>query len=332
MKKLKALILTDHSNHSSENSLYALTTELVSHQNVKDVYIASRKTESNASFFSGKLVRDISCTKVDTAFRFFESKHPLDAQTETITLGSFDFVWLRLPPPLSKEFLTFLESIFSDCIIINSPSAIYDTGSKAFLMNFTDVCPPMRICNSLKDIIKFGLKFPIVLKPFREYGGKGIVKINGSIVSEGSNTLTLEEFKSQYQQNPVDYLAVKYLKNVRKGDKRIIVINGEILGASLRLPAEGSWICNVAMGGSSHEAEVTIEEVEMINTIDPLLNSLGIIMYGIDTLVGDDGKRVLSEINTTSIGGLPQIAELNGKPLVKRGIDLIVNNVLNRLK
>jgi glutathione synthase len=144
--------------------------------------------------------------------------------------------------------------------------------------------------------------------------------------------MTLQDFAVQYERQPITYLAVRYLKNVRQGDKRIIVIDGQVMGASLRLPAEQSWICNVAMGGSSHYTEVAPEEIEIIQSIDPMLSSNGVVMYGVDTLVGDDGKRVLSEINTTSIGGLPQIAQLTGEPIVRRGIDLIVKNVLNRMQ
>ena len=131
---------------------------------------------------------------------------------------------------------------------------------------------------------------------------------------------------------PSKYLAVKYLKNVKKGDKRIVVIDGVIMGASLRLPPEDSWICNVSMGGSSNYSEVLPEEIEIVNAINPLLSAKGIVMYGVDTLVDDNNRRILSEINTTSIGGLPQIAKLSNKPMVERGIDLIVKYVLNRLK
>jgi len=77
------------------------------------------------------------------------------------------------------------------------------------------------------------------------------------------------------------------------------------------------------MGGSSNLAEVEAEERRIVEAINPILSKMGIVMYGLDTLVGDDGKRVLSEINTTSIGGLPQIAALKKLPLVEEAIDLI---------
>lgn len=329
---MKVLILTDHSNHSSENSLYELSRELFFHDAVEKVDIASRKTVENSPFFSCQLVTDIYTTTIDSSFLFDANDHPLEKKISQSLLSEYDFVWLRLPPPLSKNFLDYLDIAFSNKVIINNPQAIYETGSKAFLMNFKEVCPPMKICESLDDILDFSQAFPIVIKPFREYGGKGILKIDGDQVSNAKERFTMEQFANIYGNSPSNYLAVKYLKNVKKGDKRIVVINGEIMGASLRLPPEDSWICNVSMGGSSNFSEITNEEREIVTAIDPLLSSKGIVMYGVDTLVDDNNRRILSEINTTSIGGLPQIGKLSNKPMVKIGIDLIVKYVLNRLK
>ena len=142
-------------------------------------------------------------------------------------------------------------------------------------------------------------------------------------MSIGNDQITFEAFAAAYAQNPMDYLAVKFLKNVKQGDKRIVVVNGEIIGASLRLPAKDSWICNVSMGGTSNYTEVEPEEEEIVKLINPILTDMGIVMYGVDTLVNDDGKRVLSEINTTSIGGVPQIAAIRKQPLVEKAVDLI---------
>jgi len=325
MKKSKrnVLILTDHQNHSSENSLYALATAMVSHSITQKVDVVSRANVENKPFFDCVKGSAIHGTSITEDFKYAQEDHPLSKPTQLIRIRDYDLIWLRLPPPLSTRFLNSMDSIFKDAVIINNPSGIIKTGSKQFLLNFKNVCPPMKVCSSLSDIISFKNEFPIVLKPFREYGGRGIMKIDGDNVSVGNMLISFEEFTKQFEKNPTEYLAVKYLKNVGKGDKRIVVVNGEILGASLRLPAKGSWICNVAMGGTSNIADVDEEELTIVNTINPVLSRLGIVMYGLDTLVGDDGKRVLSEINTTSIGGLPQIAKLRKLPLVERAIELI---------
>ncbi len=331
MSKLKVLILTDHSNHSSENSLYSLARTLFLHPLVSKVDIASRGLSKNHSFFSGEESEMIYTTSIDQHFYFSKDYHPLDECSTVSSASGYDFVWMRLPPPLDQGFLTYLAELFKNKIIINQPSGIYETGSKAFLMNFQELCPPMMICNTIEDILAFSQNFTCILKPLREYGGRGILKIENESVSNGQNLRPLLQFIREYEEKPTPYLAVKYLKNVNQGDKRIIVIDGQVMGASLRLPPPQSWMCNVAMGGTSHHTEVTEEEINIIHNVDRLLSSKGIVMYGIDTLVNDDNKRVLSEINTTSIGGLPQMAQLTEQPLVERGVDLIVQNVLKRM-
>lgn len=331
MNNLKVLILTDHSNHTSENSLYALSKVLFGHDQVSTVHIASRNYYGNHSFFLGYKKKFLWVNEIDNTFEYSELNHPLETNLIQIEVDDYDFIWLRLPPPLSEDFLIYLSDVFDEKIIINDPLSIYETGSKAFLFNFQQFCPPMRLCRCVEEIREFSNNHPIVLKPLREYGGKGIIKIGGDWIYDGRDKSSLESFLIHYDKQPLEYLAVKYLDNVHQGDKRIIVIDGQVMGASLRLPAENSWICNVAMGGTSHHTDISKEELDIVEAINPLLNAKGIIMYGLDTLVGDDGKRVLSEINTTSIGGLPQIARLTKKPLVKNGMDLMVNYVLKRI-
>ena len=321
--KHKVLILTDHKNHSSENSLYDLSIKMFAHPQTENIMIASRANDLNDDFFNTVSNAKLFATKITKDFSYQEVDHPLSKGLTEVQASDFDLVWLRMPPPLSENFLHFITTTFSNALVINKPEGIFKTGSKEFLLNYPDVCPPMKICKSAEDIIAFKTLHPIVLKPFREYGGKGIVKVNGNEVSKGNDKISLEDFIEEYKKNPIEYLAVKYLKNVDQGDKRIIVVNGEILGVSLRLPPKDSWICNVSMGGTSNKSEVEPEEIEIIKQINPSLKELGIVMYGVDTLVDDDGKRVLSEINSTSIGGLPQAAKFQNEPLVERAIDLI---------
>ena len=120
---------------------------------------------------------------------------------------------------------------------------------------------------------------------------------------------------------------MKYLKNVTQGDKRILVVGGKIMAASLRLPAPNSWLCNVAQGGISVPSELEKEEIDIIKTISPRLEQEGIFIFGADTLVNDDGKRILSEINTLSIGGFPQAEKQTGKPIVQDTINKIIKYI-----
>lgn len=332
MRQFKMLVLTDHTNHSAENSLYELVQAMHSHPFCQQIDVATRGNDLNNFFFRRYIAnKGIFANRVDGDFAFSPEGKLFKKNLRREFFKFYDVIWLRMPPPLSDAFLNFLIQEFPDQLIINDPTGIQITGSKLFLTRFAAYCPPMKVCRSVEDIISFKSRFPIVLKPFREYGGKGIVKIDGDQVWEGKNNSPFEYFIRKIQDTNIEYLGVKFLKNVSHGDKRIIVVNGKVMGASLRLPEKDSWLCNVAMGGSSNYTEVDENEANIINQINPVLSEMGIVMYGVDTLVNDDGKRVLSEINTTSIGGLPQIARLTGKPLVREAADLIWNYVIEKL-
>jgi len=151
----EVLILTDHTHHSAENSLYELAVKMLLHPLTASVDIASRANSENEPFFSSSSGSSLYATSIVEHFSFFKSEHPLSRDFREIDLQSYDLVWLRIPPPLSRDFLSFIDSIFSDAVIINNPKSIYETGSKAFLTNFPSVCPPMKICSSLEDIIEF---------------------------------------------------------------------------------------------------------------------------------------------------------------------------------
>lgn len=329
MKK-RILFLTDHTNHGPSNSLYPLVQAMRLHASCIHVDVVTRGNQLNNPFFENDFSKGLYVTKADENFSFSAEGKSFEKYTHDTSLDNYDAIWLRLPPPLSSSFLSFLKQQFADKLIINKPEGIQITGNKKFLMNFPDLCPPMKICTSIEDIKMFKNQFPIVLKPFQEYGGKGIVRIDGEKVWVGKEETTFEDFIEKIKQSKIEYLAVKFLKNVSQGDKRIVVVDGKILGTSLRLPSKDSWICNVSMGGKAVDAEPEEEEIKIIKRLNPQLSKLGIIMYGVDTLVNDEGKRVLSEINTTSIGGFANISKHSDKLPAKEAADLIWNYIIKK--
>ena len=177
MKKYNVLILTNHINHSKENSVYSIANVLLNHSLVNQLDIATKGNSDNNDFFLHLKSKNIWATKVKENFGFSEDGFHFRQNLVKVSISEYDLIWLRLAPPIDKLFLDFLANTFHTPFIINNPVGIYETGNKAFLINFEKVCPPMKICNSVEDIIQFKNQFPIVLKPFREYGGKGIVRI-----------------------------------------------------------------------------------------------------------------------------------------------------------
>ena len=333
-KKIKFLVLTDHSKHSSENSIYALMSKLSQHPNCERVDIASRGNSLNDSFFVEQETEKLYAISIDNLFTFDSTQKQFSENGRVVAVRDYDVIILRLPRPVDTDFMGFLAYLGEHKIIINHPYGIENTSTKAFLLNFPALCPPMKMCNTVENIIAFSANFPIVLKPLKEYGGKGILKINGAVLNDGQmdyNTLDyLQKHEAYIKQE--GYLAMKFLKNVGQGDKRILVVNGQILASSLRIPAENSWLCNVAQGGRSVLAEVTEEEKHIIQTISPKLLEEGILIYGADTLVDDDGKRVLSEINTLSIGGFPQAEAQTGLPILQQTVDGIMAYCASRFE
>lgn len=324
--KYKILTFTDHSGHSAENSLYALMRTMLQHPDCKSIDVASRGSSANDGFFYHFNNTELEVANVGEKFGFQEDGRQFLKETSKVALKDYDVVMMRLPRPIPVGFFDFLRQNFNERYILNRPSGIEVTSSKQYLLNFPSICPPMQLCRNVEDILQFKERFPIVLKPLRNYGGKGIVRIDGERVFYGNSTIDFNDFLPTLKENlDTDgaYLGMKFLKNVKEGDKRVILVNGRILGASLRLPPEDSWMCNVAQGGSSVGSEADEAEQIIAETLTPYLLKQGIVVCGFDTLVGDDGKRVLSEINTLSVGGLPQAAEQSGRPIVKQAVDLI---------
>lgn len=339
MRKLKFLILTDHRGHSEQNSLYALTRKLAADARTAFAFVVSRADARNTLFFSGELDAPLYGLIADENFTFDSAANQFQRSDDHIFYGEADVVWLRLPPPADRLFFANLTSFApadapdEQPLIINNPAGILETGSKAFLLNFSEFTAPARRVHSNGEVMNFAARHPIVLKPLEEYGGRGLVRVLDEKVEEDGQQYPLNEWLDRHESDILSgkYLAMKFLKNVSEGDKRILVVNGQILGASLRLPAKGHWLCNVAQGGTSVPSEPTPEEEEMVTAIAPVLLEKGVVIFGVDTLVNDNGKRVLSELNTNSIGGFPQAAAQTGRPILQQTINGIYDYISGRL-
>ena len=335
MNPLKFLVLTDHRGHSDQNSLYALVRTLAADARVAAVYVASRGDDRNAAFFGGEVTAPLAVLRVDEYFAFDPSGAQFSIGAEQLTFGEADVVWLRLPPPADAAFFARLTppAPAAGPLIVNDPQGILETGSKAFLLRFPEFTAPVRRMQSTDDVRAFAALHPIVLKPLRDYGGRGLVRIGQGVAELDDRKYPLNQWLQSVEKEIVagHYLGMKYLRNVSQGDKRILVVNGRILGASLRLPAAGQWLCNVARGGTSVLAEVAPEEKVMIAAVAPVLLAKGVVIFGADTLVDDDGKRVLSELNTNSIGGFPQAQAQTGRPVLQQTIDGLFDYLSRRL-
>jgi glutathione synthase len=298
---------------------------MTKHPKCEEIIVSSRSSGLNSLFFQNCDFQKLYGIKIDNEFKYESAKKDLFEASLEVNPSDFDIIFLRLPRPTSDNFLISIEEYFSSSCIINRPSGIINSSNKAVLLNFQEVCPTLKLCHSIDEILRFSKKHELVLKPLKEYAGKGLLRINKNIINDGVNDYDTQTYLKKIESYIHDegYLAMKYLKNVDQGDKRLIVVDGEVLASTLRLPAKGSWLCNVAMGGTSVKSEPDERELEIIETINPYLKENGILIYGADTLVNDNGDRILSEINTLSIGGFPQAEHQTGKPIINTTIEKI---------
>lgn len=328
--KLNMLVVTDHSTHAETNSMYSLSRALREDPRCREIWVCSRGLDLNKEFFNGNALADIYASPVDEEFGFESAPRYFRESALKIQRSDIDVILIRMPQPPDPAFLFSLESIVPPYRIINNPAGIMETATKAFLLEVSHLCPEPVFCERLEEAIDLSQKKEIVLKPLYSYGGRGILRLSTEYCWNGNDRHVLSELPSIVTQAQFPMMAFSFMKNVTMGDKRTIVVNEKVLGSALRLPAPGSWMCNVAQGGHAVLAEADEDELIIERQLTPMLFRKGIIMYGFDTLVNDEGRRVLSEINTMSIGGLVPLQEMSGKPIMKEAAELVWDYIEQR--
>jgi len=270
----------------------------------------------NEMFFKGEPEAGIFGNWISLDFEFDRHGFFFQKNIEKLDPDEIDVIVIRLPQPIEIPFLQSLKNIIPEERIINRPEGIIETSSKAFLLNLQHLCPPITLCHSLEEAIVISQQYEIVLKPMYSFGGRGLMRLSTEYCWKGDNRFPIAEVREVFKESQFPLLAMRFMKNVTLGDKRTLVSNRKILGSAIRMPAEGHWICNVAQGGYALLSAPDEDELRIEAELTPLLYDKGILLYGFDTLVNDDGKRILSEINTMSVGGLMPLQQMSGRPVV----------------
>ncbi len=235
-----------------------------------------------------------------------QGNHFTLGDSETINLNTdIDVVLMRQDPPFDMTYITathMLDHIVNDTLVMNDPSHVRNAPEKILVTHYPDLAPPTLITSDQESIRNFYKKHGnIILKPLYGNGGAQVYHIDEN--NFNFNTI-LEMFEEHYKE-PI--IAQKYLPDARKGDKRIILIDGEPAGAVLRVPAPDDARANFHAGGSAQKTTLNDREIEICNRIGPELKKRGLVFVGID-VIGD----YLTEINVTSPTGLQEINELDG--------------------
>ncbi|MBW6507249.1 MAG: glutathione synthase [Rhodobacteraceae bacterium] len=234
----------------------------------------------------------------------------LGAETE-VALADWDVVWLRQDPPFDMGYITtthLLERIHPATLVVNDPFWVRNSPEKLLVLDFPDLTPPTLIARDLATIRAFRARHgDIILKPLYGNGGAGVFRLDPG----DRNLASLHELFSGINREPL--IAQKFVPDVVKGDKRIILINGEPVGAINRVPAEGETRSNMHVGGRPEQVGLTARDREICARIGPLLREKGQVFVGID-VIGD----WLTEINVTSPTGIQELERFDGTNTAER--------------
>ena len=323
---------TDSRTHGPYESIYALLRKVQSIVPRSSLYVIDRAHPKNSDLFRTFEEKVAIGKQVDESFKF-SAGNEWFSDGDQVDLENADVILLRIDRPFSDEQLKAVHRRFSKSFIVNDPNGIIKTGSKKYLLNFPELCPEMKYCASIRDIEEFVELFDSVLKPTHGFGGEGIVRITSQICSLGNEEVSRKDalrYLDEKLSVGQEYLAMRYLKRVGEGDKRVVVVGNSVLGATLRLPASGGFLCNMKEGGSAHPAEPDKDEMRIAETLIPRMKDEGVLIFGFDTLVGNDGIRVLSEINTLNVGGFIQAEEFSGRPIIEEAAKELVDFLRER--
>ena len=260
----------------------------------------------NLTFVDGKLKVLVEELKLfDDNVDFFELGEPF-----VDDLNSFDTVLMRQEPPFDMHYITYthlLDHLDKRVRVVNNPVSVRNSPEKLLVTHFIDLMPKTIISKNFSEIKEFSNKqSKVVLKPLYGKGGEGIILLEAD---EQMFDKKLEDFLSN-EYEPI--MVQEYLPIVKKGDKRIILINGEPVGCLNRVPAEGEFRSNLGVGGLPELSELSSRDIEICQRIRKTLIDYDLYFVGIDVI-----GEYLTEINVTCPTGVRQIKELGGPDIAK---------------
>ena len=222
-----------------------------------------------------------------------------------IDLGDWDVVWLRQDPPFDMHYITtthLLEMLAGRTLVVNDPFWVRNVPEKLLVLRFPDLTPPTLIARELRAIRAFKAEHgDIILKPLYGNGGAGVFRLDPN----DRNLAALHELFAGFTREPL--IAQKFLPAVARGDKRVILVDGEPVGAINRVPAVGETRSNLHVGGRAEPVALTDRDREICARIGPVLREKGQVFVGID-VIGD----WLTEINVTSPTGIQELERFDG--------------------
>ena len=296
-KKIKVAVQMDRLNkiNKDTDSTLALIQEAIKRKfsvfiyNVDNLYYENNELKAIANKVLSIDVQKENFLTLDT--------------THVINLKSFEFILIRQDPPFNMEYITstyLLEKLPKSCMVLNKPNSIRDCPEKLFVMDFFNLMPPTLISKQKSNIIKFVKKFKkVVIKPIYGNGGSNVFYLNEK---DPNLNIIIDNLISETEH----VIVQKFIKNIKKGDKRLLLINGLPVGAVNRVPVNNEIRANLHIGGQAKKTNLTKKEKFICNQIKSKLREKGLFFTGIDVIDG-----YLTEINVTSPTCIREIDNLN---------------------
>jgi len=237
-------------------------------------------------------------------------------------LEDFDSVWMRKDPPFDMKFFfaTHLLSLIdqSKCFVMNDPKGLREANEKLYALRFAEQIPQSLVASDMERLKMFMAELggEMIIKPLDGSGGSGVFYLR----DQDRNTNAILEAATDNGRRLV--MAQRYLPEIRQGDKRIIVLNGEPLGAVLRVPLESETRGNIHVGGRCVKTDVTERDQEICVALAPMLRSDGLYFVGLDVI-----GNYLTEVNVTSPTGIQEVNALNGVRLESQVVDFVEQEV-----
>lgn len=258
-------------------------------------------TPDRLSLLDGK----VTATGHNVELKDVAGDHFKLGEEQTVDLSNYDVVHLRQDPPFDMGYITtthILEQIHPKTLVVNNPKEVRNAPEKFFVLNFPELTASTLITRDEKTVESFRKeKKDIIVKPLYGNGGAGVFRIK----EDDTNLSSLMEMLKE--QSPEPFIVQEYLPAVRAGDKRIILIDGEPVGAINRVPAANETRSNMHVGGRPEHIDLSERDKEICSAIGPELKKRGLIFVGIDVI-----GNVLTEINVTSPTGVREVLKFGG--------------------
>ena len=278
-------------------------------------YLTTKDISINKGKVVGKCNKLISIETEDCV----EFYHTMQFETAVKDLTSFDMIFMRSDPPVDPLLLNMLEMIEDEVFFVNKPSGLRKANNKIYAASFDDgkeTIVPQTLISRDVDLIRQFVEENnfdrFIVKPLDGMGGKGVVLFDKSTIG---NLSSISDFFINHAGKPQPIICQNYIEGAEKGDVRAIVVNGEPIGAIMRVPAEGDHRSNISAGGSAVKHDLTDHEINLCRLMGERLVKDGVYFTGIDLI---NGKMV--ELNVVSPGGIVPHNNVNGNQDIQKQI------------